>query len=192
MMKKNFAVLLATCVAILPTQTVVLADTVSANEEVILSVADAEWTIADGLAVYGISGNEYGDARLTIKGVGIKNADGTVNSNDDLTPTQLGTDTYVTYSDKIPGGVYKVMYYYPNYTADSTYTAGRNVTILDNDIEITDANGIHTVDSVKPDITFGGWAEVGVYEFAGNGADSIKVYVNQDNKYVRGQWKKRL
>lgn len=85
-----------------------------------------------------------------------------------------------------------MLYLYPNYVTDTATQTGRNAAILDNDVTITDANGTHTTKSTKPDISYGGWVDVGVYEFSGDGNDSIKVSVNQDNKIVSGQWKKRF
>lgn len=190
-MKKTISLILSLCMLTIPQFTTVTAtENEATSNEVILSVSDAEWTLTEDLATYNVSGADYGDENLKITAVGIKKSDGTTDMTTALSSEQLNENIYVTYSKNIPQGAYKVMYLYPDYVANPTYSKGRNVTILDCDLTITDANGTHTVKSTKPDIAYGGWVEVGVYEFSGNSSDSIKVSVNQDNKVVAGQWKK--
>lgn len=179
-MKRILSFILSVCVIMMSGAFTVLAEE-NVSDVVTLSVNNAVWTLPDGLKK--IDSNDYGaDVPTAV----------VVQDNDDNSETtleQLGTNTYVTYSD-IPSGVYKVEYFYPTFSGNSSVT-GRNSQILDQDLEVTDANGTHTVKSTKPSVTYGGWVEIGTYEF-GNTGNSIKVTVNQDNKIFKARWDRRF
>lgn len=172
-MKKILSFILSICILMMSGTYSVFASDIDSNE-VILSVNDAAWTLPDGLGT--LSMVSYGEGIPCVAAVGADNAE--------LTTEQLDKNIYVTYSN-IPQGVYKVEYFYPN-SNDSNAT-GRNAQILDNDIIVTDANGTHEINSTKPSVTYSGWVDIGTYEFGGS-QNSIKVTVNQDNKYFKGQW----
>lgn len=179
-MKRVLSFVLSVCVLMMSGTFTALAEETDTNE-VILSVNDAVWTLPDDLKT--ITTTDYGDS--VPKCVVVKND----TNNSEAPLAELGTNTYVTYSN-IPSGVYKVEYFYPTF-AGTTAVTGRNSQILDQDIEINDANGTHTVKSTKPSVTYGGWVEIGTYEF-GNTGNSIKVTVNQDNKIFRARWDRRF
>lgn len=179
-MKKILSFVLSVCILMASGTFTALAED-TASDTVILSVADATWTLPEGLVASGSKdyGSETPNAFVAVDG----------EPSTEVSLDKLGEDTYVTYTN-IPEGVYKVEYYYPEFAGDS-YKTGRQAQVLDSDLAITDANGTHIVKSTKPSITFAGWTEIGTYEFAENG-NSIKVTANQDNKIFKAKWNKRF
>lgn len=94
---------------------------------------------------------------------------------------QLNTpdNTYITY-EGMPKGEYDVYYYVAGSdNSDGRYRSSR---ALDSDITVTDAYGIHLIESVRPYIGYIGYVKVGTYYFNGD-TDVIKVTANTyDNR----------
>lgn len=175
--------------------TIVVPQTISFAEsegEIIISVANAEWTIPDTLdqekyKVSTIAGKEAGELDIYDETNGVytdssDTAQAVTYSQSEKMPDGVCV-TYGTEENPLPEGNYEVYYWIPGVNEESVNnngsSVGRSIAYKDSDITIEDVYGTHTIESIKPSGTFKGYVNLGTYQLDQN--SRITASVNKTN-----------
>lgn len=145
---------------------------VKAAGETVIQV-DTSMASGDNIEVQSLTGTGWGENGEGYGGISVG----------DVSRNGLPKNAAITINSGIPSGLYDVYYWIVgNHENQNKGRAGR---ILDQDLEIKDENGVHTVESIKPHFYYEGYVSVGRYSFSGDGSDYIKATVNEDNSVMR-------